>query len=164
MDTLQLMANQVMQIIELRRTNAAEHVARLEAESLLSEKDMLMREGDHRLMNSLQLVQSLLALQSRNATADETKLQLDLASNGDCCILHQITAKLAGRKMLTCFTFLRSVSSFGQPSSLAGGAFMAEYRVYVVDRDDHFFDIVHLSCTTMPRQLSKCGVGYRSRR
>jgi len=60
---LQLMANQVMQMIGLRRTNAAEHVARLEAESLLSEKDMLMREGDHRLMNSLQLVQSLLALQ-----------------------------------------------------------------------------------------------------
>jgi len=73
-------------MIRLRRTNAAEHVARLEAESLLSEKDMLMREGDNRLMNSLQLVQSLLALQSRNATADETKLQLDLASNGDCCI------------------------------------------------------------------------------
>ncbi|WKA29024.1 sensor histidine kinase [Bradyrhizobium roseum] len=78
---LQLMASQVMQMIALRRTNATEHVARLEAERLLSEKEMLMREGDHRLMNSLQLVQSLLALQSRNASSDETKLQLDLASN-----------------------------------------------------------------------------------
>ena len=23
---------------------------------------------------------------------------------------------------------------------------MAEYRVYLVDRDDHFFDTVHLTC------------------
>ena len=77
---LKLMANQVMQMIELRRTNAAEHAARLEAERLLTDNNMLMRESDHRLMNSLQLVQSILALQSRNATADETKTQLDLAS------------------------------------------------------------------------------------
>lgn len=78
---LQLMARQVMQLIELRRTNASEHVARLNAERLLTENEMLMRESDHRLMNSLQLVQSLLALQSRNATADETKTQLDIAGN-----------------------------------------------------------------------------------
>ena len=78
---LKLMANQVMKMIELRRTNAAEHAARLEAERLLTDNNMLMRESDHRLMNSLQLVQSILALQSRNAIADETKTQLDLASN-----------------------------------------------------------------------------------
>ena len=78
---LKLMANQVMKMIELRRTNAAEHAARLEAERLLIYNNMLMRESDHRLMNSLQLVQSILALQSRNATADETKTQLDLAGN-----------------------------------------------------------------------------------
>ena len=40
-----------------------------------------MREGDHRLMNSLQLVQSLLALQGRSASSEETKTQLTLASN-----------------------------------------------------------------------------------
>jgi len=78
---LKLMANQVMKMIELRRTNAAEHAARLKAERLLIYNNMLMRESDHRLMNSLQLVQSILALQSRNATADETKTQLDLAGN-----------------------------------------------------------------------------------
>ena len=78
---LKLMANQVMKMIELRRTNAAEHAARLEAERLLIYNTMLMRESDHRLMNSLQLVQSILALQSRNATDDETKTQLDLAGN-----------------------------------------------------------------------------------
>jgi two-component sensor histidine kinase len=78
---LRLMANQVMKLLELRRINAAEHVARIQAEDMVREKETLMREGDHRLMNSLQLVQSILSLQSRNAASDETKSQLDMASN-----------------------------------------------------------------------------------
>lgn len=78
---LRLMANQVMKQLELRRINAAEHVARVRAEEMVAEKETLMREGDHRLMNSLQLVQSILSLQSRGASSDETKAQLDMASN-----------------------------------------------------------------------------------
>jgi two-component sensor histidine kinase len=78
---LRLMANQVMKLLELRRISAAEHAARVEAEDLLNEKETMMREGDHRLMNSLQLVQSILALQSRNAASEETRAQLDMASN-----------------------------------------------------------------------------------
>jgi two-component sensor histidine kinase len=78
---LRLMAHQVMKLLELRRIAAAEHVARLRAEEVVKEKETLMREGDHRLMNSLQLVQSILALQSRNASSEDTKAQLDLASN-----------------------------------------------------------------------------------
>jgi two-component sensor histidine kinase len=77
---LRLMANQVMKLLELRRINATEHVARLQAEEMLSEKETLMRESDHRLMNSLQLVQSILALQSRSASSEETRTQLDMAS------------------------------------------------------------------------------------
>jgi two-component sensor histidine kinase len=78
---LRLMANQVMKLLELRRISAAEHAARVEAEDLVNEKETMMREGDHRLMNSLQLVQSILALQSRNAASEETRAQLDMASN-----------------------------------------------------------------------------------
>jgi len=78
---LRLMAHQVMKLIELRRINATEHAARLQAEELVEENKTLIREGDHRVMNSLQLVQSILALQSRNATSDETKTQLKMASN-----------------------------------------------------------------------------------
>jgi two-component sensor histidine kinase len=78
---LRLMANQVMKLLELRRINAAEHVGRIQAEEAVKEKVTLMREGDHRLMNSLQLVQSILALQSRNTSSEETKAQLDMASN-----------------------------------------------------------------------------------
>jgi two-component sensor histidine kinase len=78
---LRLMANQVMKLLELRRINAVEHVARMQAEELVKENKTLMREGDHRLMNSLQLVQSLLALQSRSSSSEEVKAQLDTASN-----------------------------------------------------------------------------------
>jgi len=79
---LRLMANQVMKLIELRRINANEHAARLQAEELAKENKTLMREGDHRVMNSLQLVQSILALQSRSVTSsEETKTQLEIASN-----------------------------------------------------------------------------------
>jgi two-component sensor histidine kinase len=78
---LRLMAHQVMKLLELRRIAASERVARRRAEELVEEKETLMREGDHRLMNSLQLVQSILALQSRNASNEDTRTQLDLASN-----------------------------------------------------------------------------------
>jgi two-component sensor histidine kinase len=78
---LRLMAHQVMKLLELRRIAAAEHIARLRAEEVIKEKEILMREGDHRLMNSLQLVQSILSLQGRSAASEDTKTQLDLASN-----------------------------------------------------------------------------------
>ena len=78
---LRLMAHQVMKLLELRRINAAEHIARMQAEELVKENQTLMREGDHRLMNSLQLVQSMLALQSRGALSEEAKAQLNMAGN-----------------------------------------------------------------------------------
>jgi two-component sensor histidine kinase len=78
---LRLMANQVMKLLELRRLAAAEHSARLRAEEMVREKETLMREGDHRLMNSLQLVQSILSLQSRSAATADVKAQLDMAGN-----------------------------------------------------------------------------------
>jgi two-component sensor histidine kinase len=79
---LRLMAHQVMKLIELRRINATEHTARLRAEELMKENKTLIREGDHRVMNSLQLVQSILALQSRSdSSSEETKTQLKMASN-----------------------------------------------------------------------------------
>ena len=78
---LRLMAHQVMKLLELRRIAAAERDARLKAEELILENKVLMREGDHRLMNSLQLVQSMLALQSRRASGNETRAQLDMAGS-----------------------------------------------------------------------------------
>jgi len=58
---------------------------------------------------------------------------------------HQITAKRAERKMLTCFTF-RPTASFWPTSGTGGWICMAEYRVYFVDADEHFYDAVRLIC------------------
>ncbi len=46
---------------------------------LLQEKDLLMREVHHRVKNSLQLVRTMIGLQSRTAS-DEVREQLDLAA------------------------------------------------------------------------------------
>lgn len=67
-DLLKLMANQIMKLFELRRTNAVQAAATQRAEALLKENATLAREGDHRVMNSLNLVSAVLALQSRAAT------------------------------------------------------------------------------------------------
>lgn len=70
---LQSLARHAATELELRVALAAERRARQEAERLLVEKDellarndVLMREVDHRVKNSLQLVASMLNLQARN--------------------------------------------------------------------------------------------------
>ena len=54
------MAKQVIKMLELHRTVRLENSARMDAERLLKENETLMRESDHRVMNSLQLVQAVL--------------------------------------------------------------------------------------------------------
>ena len=76
---LELMANQVMKLLELRRVAAAERLAREHAQTLLAENAMLARESDHRVMNSLQLVQAVLGLQARGARNADVRTQLETA-------------------------------------------------------------------------------------
>lgn len=73
---LGLMASQIMRILELRRLMAAERFAREKAEQLAKENETLAQESDHRVMNSLQLVSSVLALQRRGASA-KARAELD---------------------------------------------------------------------------------------
>lgn len=75
-DLLRLMASQIMKLFELRRQNAQEHTARTRAEALATENATLAREGDHRVMNSLNLVSAVLALQSRGSSNDDVKAQI----------------------------------------------------------------------------------------
>jgi len=74
---LRLMASQVMKLLELRRAIAAERAAREKAELLLRENAILVRESDHRVMNSLQLVSSVLALQRRGAVEPAVRAHLE---------------------------------------------------------------------------------------
>ena len=73
---IQLMARQVMRHLELRRFLAAERTARLKAEALVEQNNLLVREVDHRVKNSLQIVSSLLALQARQSGNSDVKAQL----------------------------------------------------------------------------------------
>jgi len=75
-DLLRLMASQIMKLFELRRQNAEEHTARKQAEALAKENATLAREGDHRVMNSLNLVSAVLALQSRGSSNDEVRTHI----------------------------------------------------------------------------------------
>jgi two-component sensor histidine kinase len=52
-----------------------------EKEELLIEQELLRSESDHRLLNGLQMVASLLSLQSRAALSPEVAEQLSAASN-----------------------------------------------------------------------------------
>lgn len=74
---LKLMASQVMKMLELRRLVGTERLAREKSDLLAKENEILAREGDHRVMNSLQLVTAVLSLQSRSAVSKEAKAQLE---------------------------------------------------------------------------------------
>jgi two-component sensor histidine kinase len=78
---LRLMADQVMKALELRKLVAVERAGRLKAELIVEENRILAREGDHRVMNSLQLVQSVLSLQMRSAANDDVRDNLESARN-----------------------------------------------------------------------------------
>jgi two-component system, sensor histidine kinase PdtaS len=67
-------------IAELQATTAREDTLLREKADFLQRQDMLAQEFEHRLVNSLQIIASLLSLQSRTATP-EAAAQLTVAAN-----------------------------------------------------------------------------------
>ena len=66
---------------QLRESLAREQLLLEQKDELIRHKDLLSRESDHRLMNGLQMVTSLLSLQSRLAKNAEASEQLKIASD-----------------------------------------------------------------------------------
>jgi len=64
---------------DMRRLNRQLNRAVTDKEQLLAQKDLLMREVHHRVQNSLQLVNSMLYLQEREAKQDAVKTHFELA-------------------------------------------------------------------------------------
>ncbi|MGZ5922576.1 MAG: sensor histidine kinase [Rhizomicrobium sp.] len=69
------------QISALREALAREEILLREKDALILEQQTLRRESDHRLLNGLQMVVSLLSLQSRTALTQEMAAQLSIAAN-----------------------------------------------------------------------------------
>lgn len=65
----------------LREALAREEILIREKDALILEQQTLRRESDHRLLNGLQMVVSLLSLQSRAAPDPATATQLAVAAN-----------------------------------------------------------------------------------
>ena len=66
---------------ELRNALAREEALLGQKDELIAHQDLMRREADHRLMNGLQMVSSLLSLQSREAQDVRTAEQLKIAAN-----------------------------------------------------------------------------------
>ena len=94
-DFLKLMAHQVMRQLELRRAVSlleAETQAALDArvalEEILVEKNILISEIDHRVKNSLQLIQTILRMQAAKAPSDSHRAMLDVAQARVSAVAH----------------------------------------------------------------------------
>ena len=69
------------QIAQLRAALAREKALLLQKDELIQQQQTLNRESDHRLLNGMQMIVSLLSLQSRTSTNPETASQLAAAAN-----------------------------------------------------------------------------------
>lgn len=67
--------------IELRSEIAREQCLLREKDALIQQQEILRRESDHRILNNLQMVVNLLALQSRTEANAEAASHLSIAAN-----------------------------------------------------------------------------------
>jgi two-component sensor histidine kinase len=99
---------------------------RLAARRAVSKAEILAKEIDHRVMNSLQFVSSLLSMQSRSAEVGEAAHHLRLAANRVAAVaqVHRHYT-FEGADVISCIGFLRKLCSdleqvLGQPISVDG--------------------------------------------
>lgn len=115
-DDLKDLASVVMDQMEMR----------LAARRAVSKAELLAKEIDHRVMNSLQFVSSLLSMQSRSADIGEAGHHLRLAANRVAAVaqVHRHFT-IEGADVTSCISFLRKLCAdlepvLGQPISVDG--------------------------------------------
>ncbi len=86
----------------LRRSLAREHALVGKKEELLRQSELLRDESSHRVMNDLQLVASLLSLQSRSVNSPEAAFELRVAAERVAVIgrIHRQIRLLEGREII----------------------------------------------------------------
>src|SRR4029077_14096341 len=92
--------------IRLRRALAREEALLHRKDELLNHREILSREADHRLMNGLQMVVSLLSLQSRGETDARAAAYLSSAANRVATIA-RIHSRLHSRDGVAVVAFKR---------------------------------------------------------
>ena len=102
-DDLKDLASIVMDQLELR----------ISARRAVSRAEMLAREIDHRVMNSLQFVSSMLTLQSKSPDVTDTAGQLRIAANRVAAVarVHRHFYSQDPSDTVSCITFLRRLSA-----------------------------------------------------
>lgn len=98
-------------VVELREALEREQVLLMEKQELSQRQIMLAEEFEHRMMNSLQMISSLLSLQSMSATMPEVVEQLKTASNRVAALgrVHHRLHLLDHEKMVEFTQYLKSL-------------------------------------------------------
>lgn len=115
---LRMLARRAMTELELRRAREKERSARLDAARIFKEKqeslirhDILVREIDHRVKNSLQLVASMLALQARGLSDMSAVRSLKDAQQriGGIAAIHEQLYRVSGTDQVDLREFLEGL-------------------------------------------------------
>lgn len=121
-------ANQIEDLKDLASVVMDQMELRLSARNAVAKAEILAREIDHRVMNSLQFVSGMLTLQSRGPhISDATAEQLQIAANRVAAVarVHRHFQSNEAVEATSCITFLRRMCAdlsdiIGKPISVDG--------------------------------------------
>ena len=99
--------------VRLRRTLACEETLLTQKDALIEQQELLSKESDHRLLNNLQMIVSLLSLQSRATANAEAASQLVAAADRIAMIgrIHRRLHSLDGATTVPFKKFLQDLCS-----------------------------------------------------
>jgi two-component sensor histidine kinase len=99
--------------VKLREALERENALIREKDELIRNQDLLGRESDHRLLNDLQMIVSMLSLQSKTTESDEVAAELTVAANRVATIerVHRRLHCLDGLHVVAFTQFLKDFCS-----------------------------------------------------